>query len=235
MIVCTVFGIKGANTFGICYMPIGDMQGFAVSVYVSHTVYRVKHAHVLIVFVVLLLLYDQFLSVYCRHWYDILDKVLFWAKWYLIVACIDYYLGYSLFLSSIIRCSDVGFSFWRECDHLSIIICYATDTNLVLSRDRIMWGDIVFFLHHSDVIMNAMASRVLIVSWSVCSVVDQRKHQSSASLAFVRGIHRWPINSPHKEPVTRKMFPFDDVIMDYQCWPSFGIPLGWRFIIVNIC
>ena len=42
---------------------------------------------------------------------------------------------------------------------------------------------------------------------------DQRKHQSSASLAFVRGIHRRPVNSPHKGPVTRKMFPFDDVIM----------------------
>ena len=37
---------------------------------------------------------------------------------------------------------------------------------------------------------------------------DQRKYQSSALLAFVRGIHRWPVNSPHKGPVTRKMFPF---------------------------
>ena len=45
------------------------------------------------------------------------------------------------------------------------------------------------------------------------SDADQWKHQSSASLAFVRGIHRWPVNSPHKWPVTRKMFPFDDVIM----------------------
>ena len=42
---------------------------------------------------------------------------------------------------------------------------------------------------------------------------DQRKHQSSASLAFVRGIHRSPVNSPHKEPVARKMFPFDYVII----------------------
>ena len=42
---------------------------------------------------------------------------------------------------------------------------------------------------------------------------DQRKHQSSTSLAFVRGSHRWPVDSPHKWPVTRKMFPFDDVIM----------------------
>ena len=45
------------------------------------------------------------------------------------------------------------------------------------------------------------------------SDADQRKHQSSASLAFVRRIHRGPVNFPHKWPVTRKMFPFDDVIM----------------------
>ena len=37
--------------------------------------------------------------------------------------------------------------------------------------------------------------------------------------AFVRGIHRWPVNSPHKWPVTRKMFPFDDVIM--SLWYTF--------------
>ena len=45
------------------------------------------------------------------------------------------------------------------------------------------------------------------------SGAGQRKHQSSASLAFVRKIHQWSVNSPHKGPVTRKMFPFDDVIM----------------------
>ena len=49
----------------------------------------------------------------------------------------------------------------------------------------------------------------------VYSGADQRKHQSSASLAFVRGIHRpGSVNSPHKGPVTWKMFPFDDVIMN---------------------
>ena len=47
------------------------------------------------------------------------------------------------------------------------------------------------------------------------SRADQRKHQSSASLAFVWGIHRWPVSSPHKGSVTRKMFPFDDVFMIY--------------------
>ena len=34
------------------------------------------------------------------------------------------------------------------------------------------------------------------------------------SLAFVRGIRRWPVNSPHKGPVTRKMFSFGDAIMN---------------------
>ena len=55
---------------------------------------------------------------------------------------------------------------------------------------------------------------------TIYSGADQRKHQSSASLAFVRGIHRWPVNSPHKGPVTRKMFPFDDVIMSIETLPK---------------
>ena len=64
--------------------------------------------------------------------------------------------------------------------------------------------------------MGAIASQITslpTVYSTVYSDADQRKHQSSASLAFVRGIHRWPVNSPHKWPVTRKIFPFDDVIM----------------------
>ena len=68
----------------------------------------------------------------------------------------------------------------------------------------------------SDVIMSAMASRIttLTIGYStVYSGADQRKHQSSAPLAFGRLIHRWPLNSSHTGPVTRKMFPFDDVIM----------------------
>ena len=64
--------------------------------------------------------------------------------------------------------------------------------------------------------MGAIASQItslMIVHSIVYSDADQRKHQSSASLAFVRGIHRVPVTSPHQWPVTRKMFPFDDVIM----------------------
>ena len=72
------------------------------------------------------------------------------------------------------------------------------------------------FGHYDDVIMTMLASQItsLTVVYSIVySGVNQRKHQSSASLAFVREIHWGPVNFPHKWPVTRKMFPFDDVIM----------------------
>ena len=71
-------------------------------------------------------------------------------------------------------------------------------------------------LHYDDVIMTMLESQItsLTVVYSIVYTgVHQRKHQSSASLAFVREIHRGPVNFPHKWPVTRKMFPFDDVIM----------------------
>ena len=73
--------------------------------------------------------------------------------------------------------------------------------------------------HYDDIIMDTIASQITslaIVYSIVYSSAHQRKHQSSASLAFVWGIHRGPVNSPHKGPVTRKMFPFDDVIMCYE-------------------
>ena len=72
-------------------------------------------------------------------------------------------------------------------------------------------------LHYTDIIMGTIASQItsLTIFYStVYSDADQRKHQSSASVAFVRGIHRGPVNSPHKWPLVRKMFSFDDVIMD---------------------
>ena len=70
--------------------------------------------------------------------------------------------------------------------------------------------------------MGAMASQITggsIVCSTIYSGADQRKRQSSASLAFVRGIQRWPVDSPEKWPAARKMFPFDDVIMaNLQIW-----------------
>ena len=70
--------------------------------------------------------------------------------------------------------------------------------------------------HYNNVIMSAMASQITsltIVYSTVYSGADQRNYQSSAPPTFVRGVRWWPVNSPHKGPVTRKMFSFDGVIM----------------------
>ena len=82
----------------------------------------------------------------------------------------------------------------------------------------LLWalGKVRLPCHYGDVIMGAISSQIAshtIVYSTVYSDADQRKHQSSASLAFVWGIHRGPVNSPHKWPVTRKMFQLNDVIM----------------------
>ena len=75
----------------------------------------------------------------------------------------------------------------------------------------------VFYVsYYRDVIMSVMAfpiTGVSIVYSTVYLVAAQRKHQRSASLAFMRGLNRWPVNSLLKGPLTREMFPFDDVIV----------------------
>ena len=103
-------------------------------------------------------------------------------------------------------------------------------TNSVLNQRWPGWPDIrigstvaqheismlFHYNHYNDVIMSAMASHITSLTTVYSggySGADERKHHSSALLAFVGGIHRWPVNSPHKGPVTGKMFPFDDVIM----------------------
>ena len=58
-----------------------------------------------------------------------------------------------------------------------------------------------------------------------------KKYQSSTSLAFVRGIHRRPVNSPHKWPVMRKMFPFDDVIMMREIAPVISRDELWSKVV----
>ena len=92
-------------------------------------------------------------------------------------------------------------------------LCHRTAENMVSTMLII-----TACVHYTDVIMGAMASQITsltMVYSTVYSGADPRKHQSSASLAFVRGIHRSPVNPPHKWPVMRKIFPFDDVVM----WP----------------
>ena len=89
----------------------------------------------------------------------------------------------------------------------------------------LLFLNIAWRCRYNDVIMSVILSQttgVSMVYWTVCSGADQRKHHSSASLALTRGNHRWPVNSPHKDPVTRKMFSFDDFIMVV---PSKPLPL----------
>ena len=89
---------------------------------------------------------------------------------------------------------------------------------LLFLSDPIIGAVIIMWLciHYGDIIMGMIASQITsltIVYSTFYSDADQRKHQRSMSLAFVWGIHRGPVNSPHKWPMTQKMFPFDDVIM----------------------
>ena len=108
------------------------------------------------------------------------------------------------------------------------------DLHLNEARDSSLWHERIYLwdvgiskqqmsrMHYTDVIMGKMTSQttsLTIVYSTIYSGADHRKHQSSASLAFVRGIHLWPVNSPHKWPVTRKVLPFDDVIMDWNYAP----------------
>ena len=80
--------------------------------------------------------------------------------------------------------------------------------------------------------VTSQITSLTIVYSAVYSDADQRKHQSSASLTFVRGIH-----SPHKWPVTRKTFTFDDVIMEKRCpwsyhptsWLDWCSQMSWRY------
>ena len=90
--------------------------------------------------------------------------------------------------------------------------------DVIMNWWETLWNRSVYYSgkHYGDVVIGTVASQITsltIVYSTVYSGADQRKHQSSASLAFVRGIHRGPVNSAYKWPVTRKMFPFDDVIM----------------------
>ena len=85
------------------------------------------------------------------------------------------------------------------------------------------------FWQCSEVMISAMASQITgvsIVYSTICSGANQRKHQSSVSLAFVKGTHWWQVNSPHKGPVLGNMFPSiwwchhetGDLMQDFICW-----------------
>ena len=109
----------------------------------------------------------------------------------------------------------IGVLFIAQCTKLCARpICLIRDgtwQNSLLLRLTHQWS-LFHETRYSDVIMGALASQITSLT-IVYSIVYSGADQSSASLAFVRGIHQGSANSPHKWPVTRKMFPFDDVFM----------------------
>ena len=106
-----------------------------------------------------------------------------------------------------LSCSEFG-------EYLSVVREQSNFYKLFVDMMAILWTTIIsMFLNIIMITTAFQITSVSIVYLTVCSGPGQRKHQSSASLAFVRGIHRGPVNSPHKRPVTRKVVPFDDVIM----------------------
>ena len=96
---------------------------------------------------------------------------------------------------------------WCHCNVYEVLSCFALWRLYHQFSCGFVWC--VYPYHYSDVIIGAMASQITsitIVYSTAYSYADPINHQSSASLAFVRGIHRWPVNSPHKWPVKRKCF-----------------------------
>ena len=111
---------------------------------------------------------------------------------------------------SLIKCSET-----RKTHHALKI---NTEVNLVLKNNISSTSTLQWHHNGRDGVSNHHPY--------VYSGADHRKYQSSAPLAFVPGIHRWPVNSPHKGPVTRKMFPFDDVIMKTHSG-ALWMPICW--------
>ena len=87
---------------------------------------------------------------------------------------------------------------------------------------------------YGDVMASQITSLTIVCS-NVYSGTDQRKHQSSASLAFVRGIHQWPVNSPHKGPVTRKRFHLMTSSCHKGSTPAAGTSWKWPAAVLVLC
>ena len=96
---------------------------------------------------------------------------------------------------------DCGWRFFSASSAQCIFLRFSIHNQILLDWYLFPWNPPNYenpTTHYSDVIMGAIASQITgvsIVNSIVCSVVDQRKYQSSASLAVVRVIHWWPVNS----------------------------------------
>ena len=94
----------------------------------------------------------------------------------------------------------MGFVFHEEC----LYLCHFTVVNCWILQWRHNECDCVSNHRRNDCLLSRLLG------------ADQRMHQRSASLAFMRGIHWWPVNSPHKWPVLRKILQFDEAVMKHR-------------------
>ena len=110
---------------------------------------------------------------------------------------------------------------WSYCS-LGLSHWYGLTAVLYLNRNSYThtWKDTLQWHHNKRDGISNHRHLACVLNHLFRASADQRKHQSSASLAIVRWIHWRPVNYPHKGPVTRKMFPFDDIIMQPKTGPS---------------
>ena len=158
------------------------------------------------------------------YMWDCLDKMIILCIWCISSKLI--WLRLLIVTSKLFRMDRANDIFeWWSCD--AIMTSRHEHTPRVIVR--LIRGD------YGDVIMGVIASQITslsIIYSNAHSDADQGKHQSSASLAFVRGIHRRPVNFPHKWPATRKIFPSDDVIMEISSNTSTNVEF-WCIVNFN--
>ena len=150
---------------------------------------------------------------FCENW----DICIWIWRFYTLFSVMKIWKSQLYLFSGLIRQKNVTLS-------IVSFVLYG-DINYV-PVEEIAYHYMANIFHYSDVMMGAMAPEIMsitIVYSTIYSGADQGKYEWSASLAFVRGFYWWPLNSPHKWPVTRKMFPFDDVII-YRMDPPTPTP-----------
>ena len=143
--------------------------------------------------------YDEYIGNvdYNSIWFNLIRTPLLFSK----TLDADYKYKCHLTLVYLFTCDFADIFIFIHLFRRNIIHSDIFDAKVVIICESVLAGFWKQTAHYCDVIMGAVASQITgltIVYSTVYSDADQRKHQSSASLAFVWGIHRGPVNSPHK-------------------------------------
>ena len=129
---------------------------------------------------------------------------------------------------------SIKYHIWYWLRNCEMIQCILAAQELTQKGEVwFVWVGLKIKCQLSSFYLASQITSLSIVFTSIYLGGDQRKHQSSASMAFVCAIHRWPVNFPHKWPETRKIFPFDNVIIifhvrKYQSLLRWDIKAPWH-------